>query len=436
MTTITEGMTPSQFMTAMNANQAEIRANSRITQFTNLMLGHEVTSAFLLNGLIPSVVGESGRSFINACNTSISISDVVIAGVEDVKTFGAVGNGTTDDSAAIQSAIDAGNIIIQNGVFKVTTSIKIPSNRTIYIKNAKVKRASAMYDNLFRNKDLDTGNVNIKIEGLGGAELDLNLTNINYDNWAEIEPSVYYKVVCILMCQVNGFEISNLYMADFTRWLFRLQNSSNIKIHDCFIDRVAYSLYADFCNTAHCHDLEVYNLGLSCSDDIFNITFGDQSNAGDASYKGFAGWNEGDCYNYHIHDIDVYITHWGGLIVPIGSSDNDCYDILAERIRIRSGGSIFYNSYTKDLFSNDPTKENFHDIVLKDIQIDYMDTSGTHADYPFYFGQDMKDFSATNIVNNSGQTMYVKTGFAQNSTYHAGLADVSDNVKINGVQVT
>jgi len=54
-----------------------------------------------------------------------------------VNDFGAVGDGVTDDTAAIQAAIDAvsaadgGTVFIPNGIYKVTSSISMKSNITV-----------------------------------------------------------------------------------------------------------------------------------------------------------------------------------------------------------------------------------------------------------------------------------------------------------------
>ncbi|NEU76503.1 hypothetical protein PI95_029310 [Hassallia byssoidea VB512170] len=50
-----------------------------------------------------------------------------------VKDFGAVGDGITDDSSAIQSAVTASNkVYIPAGTYKITKGITIPSNREIF----------------------------------------------------------------------------------------------------------------------------------------------------------------------------------------------------------------------------------------------------------------------------------------------------------------
>jgi hypothetical protein len=149
MTPITEGMTPAQFLTAINDNCTVGGFQNTPKTIIDSIQNWEFKSTLGLNGISTTGLnyGISGQSFISKINNSfnsISLIDKVVTGVVDVKTFGATGDGTTDDAASIQAAVNAGNIIIQNGTFKLTTSIKIPSNRTVYLWNCKVKMAKSL----------------------------------------------------------------------------------------------------------------------------------------------------------------------------------------------------------------------------------------------------------------------------------------------------
>ena len=59
------------------------------------------------------------------------------ADVVNVKDFGAVGDGVTDDTAAIQAAITAGgDVVFPAGLFKVTARITLPSGRDTRIRGS------------------------------------------------------------------------------------------------------------------------------------------------------------------------------------------------------------------------------------------------------------------------------------------------------------
>ncbi len=68
---------------------------------------------------------------------TISVDNVMAAGVHDVMSHGATGDGTTDDTAAIQAAINAasrsggGTVLLPAGTFRVTSSLYPANNISI-----------------------------------------------------------------------------------------------------------------------------------------------------------------------------------------------------------------------------------------------------------------------------------------------------------------
>lgn len=85
-------------------------------------------------GLINGTV--SGNTYWNN-GTPVSLVNCIGTSAPDmssVLTFGAKGDGTTDDTAAIQAAITAnsgGTVHFQKGIFKVTSTLNVPDNTTI-----------------------------------------------------------------------------------------------------------------------------------------------------------------------------------------------------------------------------------------------------------------------------------------------------------------
>ena len=62
------------------------------------------------------------------------------SGIFNVKDYGAVGDGVTDDTAAIQAAFDAGNLVYlcPNAVYKITSPITKPSECVVIGNNATI----------------------------------------------------------------------------------------------------------------------------------------------------------------------------------------------------------------------------------------------------------------------------------------------------------
>lgn len=102
-----------------------------------------------------------------ALNLSLGISI-------NVKHYGAVGDGVTDDTAAIQAAIDAGTAVyFPVGTYIVSNTITIPSNTSIfghgYGSEIKLKNNSGVAATLFKIFNANTGvgiNIfNLRING-------------------------------------------------------------------------------------------------------------------------------------------------------------------------------------------------------------------------------------------------------------------------------
>ena len=86
-----------------------------------------------------------------------------------VKTLGAKGDGTTDDTAAIQLAMSTGgNIYFPKGTYKVTSVITIQSNTTLFAdKNATISSTMPTIALSYQGQFITAGAVsNISIKGL------------------------------------------------------------------------------------------------------------------------------------------------------------------------------------------------------------------------------------------------------------------------------
>ena len=75
----------------------------------------------------------------------------------DVRTYGAKGDGVTDAVNGINAALLIDDVIIRDGRYLISSPIIIPSNRTVYGKNAEVFAKSGTFDNMFRNSDFTGG---------------------------------------------------------------------------------------------------------------------------------------------------------------------------------------------------------------------------------------------------------------------------------------
>lgn len=336
----------------------------------------------------------------------------------DIRNFGAVADGVTDCSAAINSAVIAGDILIYNGTFLLTQSIKIPSNRTVYIANAKLKMADNSLDNIFRNSDFTNGNSNINIIGQGAALLDGNAAN-NSDEYATygIEGTYGYKYVGLMFCNVDTFEISGVNILNQAHYSIALQKATNGVLHDIYLNQYAAVTNQDGISIIYgCHDLELYNIKGHSRDDFFNFHIGKGNS--NLQVRDISNPYIGDVHDIDIHDIEVFSAQQGGLYAAIVGDGNKEYNISFSDIICHSVGSLFYASYGSGYYDSPPAKTDWYNITMDTILLTENIRAGV-----FNFGENMKDITITNLTDNSGKTLVVNTGGDQ------------DNVHINGVEI-
>ena len=96
-----------------------------------------VNKSFGVNDL--SVSGTSSLNFTQSGTGAVKRTvDSKLKDVVSVKDFGAVGDGVTDDTAAIQAAVDASrNVYIPYGNYKISTAINLSNSYSCLIGDAR-----------------------------------------------------------------------------------------------------------------------------------------------------------------------------------------------------------------------------------------------------------------------------------------------------------
>jgi len=150
------------------------------------------------------------ESLAIAVNPVVPPSNVVEVYGYDVMAFGAVGDGTTDDTKAFQSAINAGNVIISapSVSYKILTTVDIPANRTIYAHNNAtiLVSPSSLYSGAFRcvGSNINIIGVNFKGNGTSTACTSSN----GSDNGAAIRGTAVSNIQ-ISNCSFELFVCTN-----------------------------------------------------------------------------------------------------------------------------------------------------------------------------------------------------------------------------------
>ena len=340
----------------------------------------------------------------------------------DIRTLGALPDGSTDCAAIINSGLLSGDVIIQNGVFVISTSIKIPSNRTVYIKNAKIKLTNGSYNNFFCNSDF-TGNTNINIIGQGNAVLDGNTAN-NNDSYATYSKNTLnsYRYCGIYFDNVNGFQIKGIKMVDRPHFAMLFHNcygsvGTPAVLKDVYINYYTLTANQDGIDWSWgCHDVDVDDCRGWSADD-WRITcagaYGD-------FVRPVAGYNVGDIYNLDIDGDIIMSAHNGALLPIICSGGNKIHDINVNNAHMYVAGSLIFSQYGAPYEGVPaPTKDEIYNITMDQVIFDYKGVNPTN--YVCAIGESCKDVTITNFTNNTGKALYTESG---------GL-DVQ-NFKING----
>ena len=134
------------------------------------------TSAAVFNFGIPS--GADGAGAVQTVN-GIGPDDngnveIGAVGYVTPESFGAAGNGTTDDSAALQAALNAGGTVYITKPHYIASSLSVPSNSRIISNGGKLICGYASGNNFYNINALTIQNKqNVYIEGLtfdGGCD--------------------------------------------------------------------------------------------------------------------------------------------------------------------------------------------------------------------------------------------------------------------------
>lgn len=182
----------------------------------------------VLNGRVPTITGFNDNKALNNLLTSLNNTGILknecvySDGVINVKSFGAIGDGVADDTAALQTAIyNSNTLFIPKGNYKITQSLEISGSNIKIFGEKGSKIYSDNTDNLmYFGKDITGARISTLslVSNLSGAgynyalfeSFHTNVDNVVFDDMDFSVPK----------CVVNGMHIvceaSGKYVKDLT----------------------------------------------------------------------------------------------------------------------------------------------------------------------------------------------------------------------------
>jgi len=209
--------------------------------------------------------------------------------VVSVEDFGAVGDGVTDDTVAIQAAIDAvAAVEFPAGHTFVTSGNTIGSNKTLIVNGTVLlKAASPAGTKMFVNDDQVGGNTNIKI--LGDGVLDGNKAN-----QSGATDTVWHTLVDIENCDYFEFAVAKITGNYFPVSVSAGNTTGAVYVRDSDYVKVYNSLATDYGREAfwceNCNESSMTDLrGLGGTDSWSVVQFSGGRNIASNIYANNAG---------------------------------------------------------------------------------------------------------------------------------------------------
>ena len=192
-----------------------------------------------------------------------------------VKDFGATGDGVTDDSAAIQAAIDAtpagGSLYIPRGTYVINTGLTI--GRAITLQGAGCSGTGG-------SRLKYTGNANALSFTGGGASTGARFLNFAIEGTSSANNGLY------IYNAFNNITVQNVYISDFSKTSANavyLEDAWDITFFGCYF-RGSYNgvkcgigaLFAvvNACKWIACEFIEITNIGFTLTSGSANLLSG------------------------------------------------------------------------------------------------------------------------------------------------------------------
>jgi len=274
----------------------------------------------------------------------------------NVLSYGAVGDGKTLDTAAIQKAIDAasvsgGRILIPGGKQFVVSTLVLKSNIDFHLADDAQLVVSTKQGDYPPNSDgvlAANGATGLKITGTGRIEGRAEQFMRSYSKEGEIWMPGDFRPKIFVLAGCKDLEVRDITFVQAPQWGLHMLGCERVLVDGLKIRNNLEVPNCDGIDPDHCRDVEIRNCDIECGDDAIVVKATRQS----VDY--------GPSANIHVHDC-VMATKDSGL--KIGTETTaDIHGIRFEHCRIRT--------CCRGLTIQLRDEGNVYDIDFRDIQFE------------------------------------------------------------------
>lgn len=296
----------------------------------------------------------------------------------NVKDYGAIGDGSTDDTQAIQAAIDAcsdgGSVILTSGTY-MSGQIKLKSDMTLWIDKTAVLKGiqnNSLYPAIAQHAD----NANVWLSGvLGGGGWELkeafvyaeganNLTiagggtidgNGDCEIWDHTKDEIL-RPMALYVAYSENVRVVNVDIVNSAMWNFVILECNTVIVDGININTSTFGVNKDGIDICDAHDVTITNSTILCQDDaicpksgsargVNNMTIKNVTVNGTTGNKiKFGTLTYGAFTNCLLQDIAINGSGRAGLcaISLQGLDGADFSNITFDRINLQTTANAFF----------------------------------------------------------------------------------------------